>query len=133
MTNEQTKQEQPTKQKISINPNPTYISLTHEEELNADLEQSRIQIETLKQERDAIAGTVNRLDRELAQQKDETAKQQQINQALLKTFNDLLTMHSQLYDQMITSNTALTITAGKLAESLVKFKFTLPQQEQQSP
>ena len=129
MTNDSIITEKP--QKLGINPNPTYISLTHEEELNADLEQARMQITTLKEERDAIAGTVNRLDRELASQKDETAKQEQINQALVKSFNDLYSMYQQLYDQVITSNTALAITTGKLAESLVKFKFTLPQQEQQ--
>lgn len=123
-------EQQTPKQKITVNPNPTYISLTHEEELNADLEQARIQIEQLKQERDSIAGTVNRLDRELAQQKDKTAEQERISQSLLKSFNDLYSTYSKLYDQVITSNTALSITTGKLAESLVKYKFTIPQQEQ---
>jgi|SRR5215831_11113012 len=117
-------------QKIGINPNPTMVALTQAEDLTAHLEMARTQIETLKSERDSIAGTVNRLDRELAQQKDETAKQLLINENLFKTFQELYSMHSQLYDQLITSNTAITITAGKNAEALVKFKFTLPQQEQ---
>lgn len=123
---EQSNQQQ---QKIGINPNPTMQPLTHIEDLNADLEQARIQIETLKQERDSIANTVNRLDRDLAQQKDKTAEQERIAQTLLKSFNDLYSIYSQLYDQVITSNTALTITAGKLSEALVKYKFTIPQQE----
>lgn len=131
MTNQQPQpQQEQQQQRIGINPNPAYVAQTHEEQLNADLEQARIQIETLKGENQAIAATVNRLDRELAQQKDETTKQQQVNQALVKTFNDLYSTYQQLYDQIITSNTALTITTGKLAESLVKHKFTIPQQEQ---
>jgi len=76
---------------------------------------------------------VNKLDIEIAHLKDEVAKQQQINQNLLKSFQELYTTYSQLYDQVITSNTALTITTGKLAESLVKYKFTIPQQEQPQP
>lgn len=73
---------------------------------------------------------VNRLDIEVARLKDELAKQHQINNNLLKTFQDLYSVYSQLYDQVISSNTALTITTGKLAESLVHYKFTIPQQEQ---
>jgi DNA-binding MltR family transcriptional regulator len=76
---------------------------------------------------------VGRLDREVARLKDENVKQEQINQNLLKSFQDLYSIYSQLYDQVISSNTALTITTGKLAESLVRFKFIIPQQEQPLP
>lgn len=76
---------------------------------------------------------INRLDIQVANLKDENAKLEQIKQSLLKSFQDLYSIYSQLYDQVISSNTALTITTGKLAESLVHYKFTIPQQEQPNP
>lgn len=73
---------------------------------------------------------IHRLDVTIAHLKDELGKQQQANENLLKTFQELYNLNQQLYDQVISSNTALTITTGKLAESLVRYKFILPQQEQ---
>lgn len=76
---------------------------------------------------------IHRLDVTIASLKDEVGKQKQINENLLKTFQELYNLNQQLYDQVISSNTALTITTGKLAESLVRCKFILPQQEQARP
>lgn len=73
---------------------------------------------------------INRLDIQVAHLTDDLAKQKQINDNLLKTFQELYNLNQQLYDQVVSSNTALTITTGKLAESLVRYKFTIPQQEQ---
>ena len=73
---------------------------------------------------------INRLDIQIANLKDENAKLENIKENLLKSFQELYTLYQQLYDQVTSSNTALTITAGKLAETLVRTKFTIPQQEQ---
>ena len=78
-----------------------------------------------------IAHTVGNLDREIARLKDENAKLEQTNQNIIKSFQDLYNCYIQLYDQITNSNAALTITAGKLSEALVKYKFTIPQQDQQ--
>jgi SMC interacting uncharacterized protein involved in chromosome segregation len=74
---------------------------------------------------------VNRLDIEIAKLKDDTGKLELTNQNIIKSFQDLYNSYTQLYDQVTNSNAALTITAGKLAESLVKCKFTIPQAENQ--
>ena len=118
-------------QKIGINPNPTMVALTETEELNADLTEARLQIATIKSERDQLASKITQLDIEIAHLKDAIGRQSKINDNLLDTFKELYAKHQDLYDQIITSNTALTITAGKLSESLVRSKFTIPQAEQQ--
>ena len=74
---------------------------------------------------------VNKLDLEIARLKDEKGKLEQTNQNIIKSFQDLYNCYIQLYDQTTNSNAALTITAGKLSEALVKYKFTIPQAEQQ--
>jgi len=74
---------------------------------------------------------VNKLDIEIAKLKDEKGKLEQTNQNIVKSFQDLYNNYIQLYDQVTNSNTALAITLGKLSESLVKYKFTIPQQGQQ--
>jgi hypothetical protein len=74
---------------------------------------------------------VNRLDIEIAKLKDDNGKLELTNQNIIKSFQDLYNSYTQLYDQVTNSNAALTITAGKLAESLVKCKFTIPQAENQ--
>ena len=89
-------------------------------------------LEAAWKELDDERNKVNKLDIEVAHLKDELSRQRQVNEALVKTFNEIYSMYQQLYDQVINSNTALAITVGKNAESLVKFKFTLPQQEQPS-
>ena len=116
--------------RLTTNPNPTYVSLTKEEDLAADLEQARTQIATLKSERDDMAHKINSLDKEIAKLRDDNAKFEMTKQNLFRKFQDLYNAYQQLYDQVISSNTALTITSGKLAESLVRCKFILPQQEQ---
>jgi predicted nuclease with TOPRIM domain len=74
---------------------------------------------------------INKLDVEIAKLKDDNGKLELTNQNIIKSFQDLYNSYTQLYDQVTNSNAALTITAGKLAESLVKCKFTIPQAENQ--
>ena len=116
-------------QKIGINPNPTYVPLTEAQDLSADLEEARQQITYLKSERDSLAGKINQLDIEVAHLKDERSRLEQQRDNLFQNFKDLYSLYQQLYDQVISSNTAVTITAGKLSEALVRCKFTIPQQE----
>lgn len=125
-----TKQEQQKEQKITYNPNPTYQSLTETEGLNADLEQARIQIATIKSERDQLANKINELDISLAKQKDQLQAEQQKNENMLKQFEILYNMHESLLEQCLNTATAITITNGKLSEAIVKHKFTIPQSTQ---
>ena len=107
------------------------VKLTEIESLQQDLNEARLQITTLKAQVDDTAGTVNLLDKEIAKLKDEKGKLEQQNDNMFKSFQDLYNTYLQLYDQVANTQTALTITGGKLAESLIKYKFTIPQQEQQ--
>jgi|SRR5690242_6419289 len=91
------------------------------------------ELEQAWRELDEERKKINKLDIEIASLKDGIAKQEQINKNLLEQFRELYGSYQQLYDQVISSNTALTITTGKLAESLVRYKFTIPQAEQQQP
>lgn len=120
-----------TEQKLGINPNPTMIALTETQELSADLNTARQQLQDQLKLTQEYSTKINSLDQEIAHLKDERAKLEQQRDNLFKTFQDLYKAHEDLYNQVITSNTALTITTGKLAESLVRCKFTIPQQEQQ--
>ena len=116
-----------TQQKVTVNPNPTTVSLTEVQEQNADLEQARSQITTLKAERDTLAGKINELDKEVANLKDENGKIEQQKKNLLNNFQSLYTMHEQLVEQLLSTVTASTITTGKLSEALAKFRFQLPE------
>jgi predicted nuclease with TOPRIM domain len=91
----------------------------------------KAELEQAWKELDDERNKVNKLDLEIAKLKDEKGKLEQTNQNIIKSFQDLYNTYIQLYDQVTNSNTALTITAGKLAEALVKCKFTIPQAEQQ--
>ena len=107
------------------------VEITEEESLRKDLDEARLQITVLKSQVDDTAGTVNLLDKEVAKLKDEKGKLEQQNQNMFNSFQELYNTYLQLYEQVANTQTALTITGGKLAESLIKYKFTIPQQEKQ--
>jgi len=114
-------------QKVTTNPNPTYKSLSEVEEANADLEEARKQIDTLIEERNSISATVSRLDKDVAKLQDLFQAEEEKNRRLLKQFEILYNMHEGLLEQCLSQVTATTITNGKLSESIVKFKFIIPQ------
>ena len=127
MTITSAKKEQ--KQNSEINTNTeTETETETEREIYLD---NKMKLEEAWKEVDDERQKINRLDIEIANLKDVNTKLEQINQNILKSFQDLYSQYQQLYDQVVSSNTALSITTGKLAESLVRFKFTLPQAEQQ--
>lgn len=104
---------------------------THSDEVYTSMiKDKNAEIIKITGELDLEQTKINRLDIQIANLKDENAKLENIKENLLKSFQELYSLHQQLYDQVISSNTALTITAGKLAEVLVRTKFTIPQQEQ---
>jgi len=105
------------------------------EAADADLERTLYldktnELQKAWKELDDERAKITKLDIEIAKLKDDKAKLEQIKDNLFQTFQDLYNQYQQLYDQVVNSNTALTITTGKLAESLVKCKFTIPQAEQ---
>lgn len=104
---------------------------THSDEIYASMiKDKNAEIVKLTGELDLEQTKINRLDIQIANLKDENAKLDNIKENLLKSFQELYSLYQQLYEQVTSSNTALTITAGKLAEVLVRTKFTIPQQEQ---
>jgi chromosome segregation ATPase len=124
------------------------VELSNEQELNSDLEEARKEIAMMKAQVSNAAGIIDQreftidsqsrsiaemgekitsLDKEVAQLKDDKGKLEMQRDSLLDTFNNLYTNYQQLYDQVINASTALSITSGKLAESLIKSKFTIPQ------
>ena len=129
MTITSAKKEQKQNSEININTNTeTETEAETEREIYLD---NKMKLEEAWKEVDDERQKINRLDIEIANLKDVNTKLEQINQNILKSFQDLYSQYQQLYDQVVSSNTALSITTGKLAESLVRFKFTLPQAEQQ--
>lgn len=118
-------------QKVTYNPNPTYKSLSEAEELNADLEEARIQLATLKSERDQLANKVNQLDITLAKKQDDVQSEQKKNENMFKSFEELYNKYLGLYEQISSTIAANSITTGKLAEALVRHKFTIPEAQQQ--
>lgn len=118
-------------QKITYNPNPTYQSLTETEGLNADLEQARIQIATIKKERDQLANKVNELDINIAKKQDQIQAEQKKNENMFQSFEELYNKYLGLYEQISSTIAANSITTGKLAEALVRHKFILPEATQQ--
>jgi chromosome segregation ATPase len=143
-----TNSNQSQQQKVSTNPNPTMVELSDAQELNTDLEEARKQIKQLKQVVDTQATVIDQrdlaidsqsrtisdlsqrigsLDKEVAQLKDDKGKAEMQRDSILETFNNLYGNYQQLYDQVINASTALSITSGKLAEALIKNKFTIPQ------
>jgi septal ring factor EnvC (AmiA/AmiB activator) len=118
------KQEQ---QKVTTNPNPTYKSLSDLDQANADLEEARSQINTLVEQRDTTSATIGRLDRDVARLQDALQAEEEKNRRLIKQFEILYNMHESLLEQCLNTTTANTITTGKLSESIVKFKFIIPQ------
>lgn len=118
-------------QKVTYNPNPTYKSLSEAEELNADLEEARIQLATLKSERDQLANKVNQLDITLAKKQDDVQSEQKKNENMFHSFEELYNKYLGLYEQISSTIAANSITTGKLAEALVRHKFTIPEAQQQ--
>lgn len=118
-------------QKVTYNPNPTYKSLSETEELNADLEQARIQLATLKSERDQLANKVNQLDITLARKQDEIQSEQKKNENMFHSFEELYNKYLGLYDTISSNIHANAISSGTLAQSLVRNKFTIPEAQQQ--
>lgn len=96
-----------------------------------DLEQARIQIATLKTQVDSQADTINRLDKEVAALKDSNADMNRIKENMLASFQELYTNHKNLEEQVLNTITATSITNGKLTEALVKYKFIIPEANQQ--
>lgn len=101
-------------------------SISHEDYL-----EHKVELEQAWKELDDERNRINKLDIEIARLKDEKGKLELTNQNIIKSFQDLYNQYIQLYDQVANSNTALAITLGKLSESLVKCKFTIPQAENQ--
>jgi len=124
------KKEKDQKVTVSVNPNPTMQALTETQDLNADLTLARTQLADQLALTKEYSSKINSLDQEIAHLKDDRAKLQNQQDVIFKSFQDLYKMYEELYNQVISSNTALTITSGKLAEALVRCKFTIPQQEQ---
>lgn len=145
-------QTQQKEQKVTYNPNPTYQSLTETEALNADLEEARMQIATIKKERDTLANTlserdkaidsmtqsseemrlmIGKLDKEQAQLKDSYQSEQKKNENMFRSFEELYNKYLGLYEQISSTIAANSITTGKLAEALVRHKFTIPEAQQQ--
>lgn len=97
-----------------------------------DYLEHKAELEQAWKELDEERKKVNKLDLEIAKLKDEKGKLEQTNQNIIQTFQDLYNQYIQLYDQVTNSNTALAITLGKLSESLVKCKFTIPTQSNET-
>ena len=88
-------------------------------------------LDTAWKELDDERKKLNKLDIEVANLKDENAKLEQQKQHLLNNFQQLYEFHTKLEDQVLNSQTAITITLGKLAEAIVRNKFIIPESNKQ--
>src|SRR4249919_4207748 len=112
---------------ITTNPNPTYKSLSDLEQANSDLEEARVQINTLIDERNSMSATVGRLDRDVAKQQDRIGELEQQRDAILSQFQDLYNKHEGLLDVVTQNIFASSMSTGRLVEAVTRFKFTLPE------
>jgi chromosome segregation ATPase len=132
MTSQKEQQQQKaTVTTITTNPNPTYKSLSDLENANADLEQARIQINSLIEERNSMSATIGRLDRDVAKLKDRIGELEQQQDGVLPQFQDLYNKHEGLLEVVAQNLFASNISTGRLAEALARFKFIIPEARQQ--
>ena len=124
----QSQKEQPSR--ITTNPNPAYKSLSDLEQANANLEEARVQINNLIDERNNMSGTVNRLDRDVARHQDKIGELEQQRDSIVSQFQDLYNKHEGLMEVVAQNIFASSLSTGRLAEAITRFKFTLPETSQ---
>lgn len=120
-----------TKKEQQQDPEIEYISRETYLEHRAELDQAWKELDEAKDQRDALAQKINKLDIENAALKDDLAKQEQINTNITQQFKDLYLMHEQLLEQCLNTTTATTITNGKLGQAIVNYKFVIPTTQQE--
>lgn len=91
---------------------------------------NRTKLEEAWKEIDEIKAKVTKLDIEIANLKDLNINLEQQKQNLLQNFQTLYNMHESLLEQCLNTITANSITQGKLAEAVARFKFIIPEANQ---